>query len=172
MKYKNHIKTVALCLLTMTVFSSCLKDKTYVDFKDAGATIDFPAVAYHGEFNDISLAASPTLTAYPVLVNVSVPKALSTAVHIVLKVDPAALTAYNTAQAAAGLPVYTLMSTNNYTIPDLTATVPANQTSGSVTVNFNTSAILTTDVLPLTIISTDAGVINQYNTILYHVTVK
>jgi len=168
MKNKNYIKTVFLCLLATTVLSSCLKDKRYVDFKDVGATIDLPAVAYNGEYNDITIAPSATLVAYPVLVNVSVPTALSTAVHVVLKVDPAALTAYNTANGTN----YTLMSTTAYTISDLTATVPANQTAGHITVNFNTSAILTTDVLPLSIASTDAGTITQFKTILYHVTVK
>jgi len=167
MKNKNYIKAVFLCLLAMTVFSSCLKDKRYVDFKDVGATIDFPMVAFSGVFQDISLTASATLTAYPVPVNVSVPKALSTAVHVTLKVDPAALTAYNTANGTA----YTLMPTTSYTISDLTATVPANQTAGNITVNFNTATIKTTDVLPLTIASTDAGTITQWKTVLYHVTV-
>lgn len=172
MKHKNYIKGAFLCLLTMTVFSSCLKDKTYVDFKDAGATIDLPAAAFHGPFNEITLAASANPTPYPVLVNVSVPKALGTDVHITLQVDPAALTAYNATLAAAGSPTYTLMSSAAFNIKDLTATVPANQISGQITVNFNTSAILATDILPLTIVSTDAGTINQYKTILYHVIVK
>ena len=171
MKNKNYIKTVFVCLLATTVLSSCLKDKRYVDSKDVGATIDLPAVAYNGEYNNITIAASPTLVAYPVLVNVSVPTALTTAVHVVLKVDPAALTAYNLTLPVDS-PKYTLMSTTAYNITDLTATVPANQTAGHITVNFNTSAILTTDILPLSIASTDAGTITQYKTILYHVTVK
>lgn len=169
MKNKNYIKTVFLCFLAMTIFSSCLKDKRYVDFKDVGATIDFPAVAFNGgPFLGITLAASNTPTAFPVPVNVSVPKALSSPVNITIKVDPAALTAYNTANGTA----YTLMSTTAYNITNLTATVPANQTAGHITVNFNTSAILPTDVLPLTIVSTDAGVITQWKTALYNVTVK
>lgn len=155
----------------MTILSSCLKDKRYVDFKDVGATIDFPAVAYNGgAFLDISLTASATPTTYPVLLNVSVPKALSSAVHITVKVDPAALTAYNASLPAGSTP-YTLMSTSAYNIGSLTVTVPANQTAGKINVNFNTSAILATDILPLTIVSTDAGVISQWKTALYHVTV-
>lgn len=169
MKNTNYIKAVFLCLIAMTVFSSCLKDKRYVDFKDVGATIDFSAVAFSGPFQDITIAPSASLVAYPVLVNVSVPNALSTPVNVGIKVDPAALTAYNTANKTT----YTLMPTTAYTIPNLTVTVPANQTSGTLTVNFNTAVIALGDyVLPLTIASTDQGTITQYKTALYHITIK
>lgn len=170
MKNTKYIKAVFLCLLAMTVLSSCLKDKRYVDFKDVGATIDFPAVAFSGPLQGISIAPSASLVAYPVLVNVSVPNALSTPVNVGIKVDPAALTAYNTANKTA----YTLMPSTAFSIANLTVTVPANQTSGTLTVNFNTAVIAqgSNYVLPLTIASTDQGTITQYKTILYQVTIK
>lgn len=169
MKNKNYIKAVFLCLLAMTVFSSCLKDKSYVDFKDSGALIDLPSVPNLGVLQTLTFAISPTLTTYPVLVNVSVPNALSTPVNVVMKVDADALTAYNTKNAKA----YLLLPSTGYSISNYTVTVPANQTSGTLTVSFNTSvATAGTYVLPLTIASTDQGTISQYKTVLYRIIVK
>ncbi|MGY0036816.1 DUF1735 domain-containing protein [Pedobacter sp. NJ-S-72] len=170
MKNRNYIKLVIFSLLTMTIFSSCLKDKTYVDFPNVGASIDLPAVAFKGIFQSITLTASAGPTSYPVLVNVSVPNALTTPVNVVLKVDADALTNYNVKNNTS----YVLMPAAAFTITNFTATVPANQTSGSITVNFNTSALPAGNnfVLPLTIVSSDAGTISQYKTILYNVSVK
>lgn len=169
MRHKNYIKAVILCLITMTTFSSCLKDDRYVDFKNSGALVDLPAVAFSGIFQEISIKAAATPVAYPVLVNISVPTALTTPVNVVLKVDPDALTTYNTKNAT----VYTLMPSTAYAISNYTATVPANQTAGSITVNFSTAALPAGNnyVLPLTIASADAGTISQYKTVLYKVTV-
>lgn len=170
MKNKKYIRAVILAIFTMTALSSCLKDERYVDFKNVDATIDLPAVAFKGAFQAITIKAAATPVAYPVLVNVSVPTALSTPVNVTLKLDPDALTAYNTKNATT----YVIMPASAYTITNYTATVPANQTSASVTVNFNTAALPAGNnyVLPLTIASADAGIISQWKTVLYNVTVE
>jgi len=170
MKNIKYFSTAVLLLIAASLFSSCLKDDRYVDFKGSGALIDLPAVAYNGVYNDITIKAAATPVAYPVLVNVSVPKALATPVNVLLKLDAEALTAYNTKNSTS----YVLMPASAYTISNYTATVPANQTSGSITVNFVTAALPAGNnfVLPLTIVSSDAGTISQYKTILYHVTVE
>lgn len=170
MKNIKYIRKFTLCLVTVTLLSSCLKDDSYVDFAGSGALVDLPAVAYNGVFNQITITASNAPVAYPVLVNISVPHALSTPVNVTLKLDADALTSYNTRNNKT----YVLMPASAYTITNFTATVPANQTSGSITVNFNSAALPPGNnfVLPLTIASADAGTISQYKTILYQVSTE
>jgi hypothetical protein len=171
MKKINYIKTALLSLTAMALLSSCLKDKRYIDFAASKPLIEFPAAAYGGEFQVAGVAASSTPTAFPIILNIASPSVLSTATTVTVSVNTAALDAYNTANGTSYVP----LPAADYTINSNTVTIPANTRQANYVVNINTVAVGTNAnyVLPVTITAVSGGlIIDQYNTMLYNVTVK
>ncbi|MBC7746351.1 MAG: DUF1735 domain-containing protein [Flavobacterium sp.] len=176
-----NIKTIfnkisIISLIGATFLSSCLKDDAYVDFSKVGTLVELPLAAFNpnaagDKFVVLSYAADLTNVDHPVVVNVASPEPLGSSLAVTLKVDDAALTAYNAAHATT----YTLLPTTAYAIPSLTVTVPAGQRTSTMTVKFNPSAI--TDftlqyVLPISIADASGQKISNYKTVYYVVGVK
>lgn len=174
MKKILYIKTAFLSLAAMATLSSCLKDNShYVDFAGAKPLVELPAATGVGPAGGEFQAAAFDITATPqhinILVNLAAPKPLTTALTVKLSVDPAALTAYNTANSTN----YTLLPAADYS-STLTATIPANQNEATVVININSTLIDPSQsyVLPLTITDGGGQQISNYKTILYNVQVK
>ena len=175
-KLFKNIYVLALGGLALTM-SSCLKSSdTYVDFSKAGTLVELPLAGYSpnadgDKFVFLSYAATLPTVENPVVVNVASPKPLSSALDVTLKVDDAALTAYNTKHATA----YVLLPANAYSIANLKVNVPANQRTATLAVTIKPNMI--TDfskqfVLPITIADAGGQKISNYKTIYYVVGVK
>src|ERR1700761_6052971 len=111
MKKTLYLKA-ALSLMSIALFSSCLKDSQYaVDFTKTTPLVELPGAANvsgsAGTFEVVGLTASDAPSPFNVAVNLAAPQPLSKAVTVKLSVDAAALTAYNTANETD----YTLLPT-------------------------------------------------------------
>jgi hypothetical protein len=172
MKKRFYFISTIMLSATLLSLSSCLKDSRYVDFGAVGTTIELPIEAYHGQGSLIpeALPISSTPQVVPLIVNVASPKPLSSALSVTLAVDPAALTAYNTANGTS----YTLLPPADYSVSSLTVTVPANGREATLNINVNTNLIDLTQhyVLPITIASASGQQISNYNTVLYSILLK
>ena len=173
MKKRLYIITTLMLSAAALSLSSCLKDDAhFTNFAGVGTTIELPIEAYTGVGNLIPEAnvISSTPIALPTIVNVASPKPLTSALNVTLALDPAALTAYNTANGTS----FAILPPADYSVASWTVTVPANQREATLNVNLNTSLIDPSQqyVLPINIASASGQTINQYNTVMYLVQVK
>lgn len=177
MKIKSIFNRFSIMALAgVTFLSACLKDDNFVDFSKVGTLVELPLAAYNPDAKGnkivvLSYPSDATSVDHQVVVNVASPEPVSSNLDVTLKVDDAALTAYNTANATT----YTLMPTNVYTIPSLKVTVPSGQRTTALIVKFNPSLI--TDftkqyVLPISIADASGQKISNYKTVFYVVGVK
>ena len=177
MKLKSLTKIYLItALASIVVFSGCLKDDALIDFSKVGVLVELPLAAYNpnadgDKFVSLSYVSTSTNIDHPVVVNVASPKPLDAPLDVTLKVNEAALTAYNAKHASE----YVILPSNAYSIPNLKVTVPAGQRTATLTVKFNPSAI--TDftkqyVIPITIADASGQKISNYNTVYYVVGVK
>lgn len=175
MKTRLYIKLALAAVVTMTGFSSCLKDdKHYVDFAGATPLIELPSAANVGGSGGLLQKAALDISSTPIpiqlMVNLASPHTLGTAVNVKLSVDEAALTKYNTDNGTS----YQLLPSNTYT-STLTATIAAGTNSAYVTINITSSLInpaITTYALPLTITDGGGQQISNYKTVIFNVQAK
>ena len=158
----------------MVLLSSCLKDSRYIDFGAVKPLVEFPAATGVGSLGGAVVVAALDIVNTPtpvnITVNVAAPHPLTSALKVTLKIDQAALDAYNTANGTS----YALLPAADYTISGLTVTVPANQYEGIFTVNVITTAIDPSQqyILPLTIADASGQQISNYKTVLYNIQAK
>jgi len=175
MKTRLYIKLALAALVTMTGFSSCLKDdKHYVDFAGATPLVELPSAANVGGsgglFQALALDISDTPIPVNLMVNLASPHTLSSNLTVKLSVDQAALTKYNTDNGTN----YELLPAADYT-SSLTAVIPAGQNSANVVINIKSSTIPASNtnlVLPLTITDGGGQKISNSKTVLFNVQVK
>jgi hypothetical protein len=195
MKKKIYSKlTVLVLLVGAGLLSSCLKDKTFVDFSAVGTLVELP-IAASGLVTPVAFPIQTTPQTFKVPVNVAAPKPLTSALTVTLIVDVAALNSYNTTTEAAykkdslayendetgtvaqpaAPTLYTLLPANFYTLDNLKVTVPANQNLGYMTVTLPNTTLLnpaTAYVLPITIADASGQKISNYKTVFYNVQAK
>ncbi|RWY52477.1 BT_3987 domain-containing protein [Mucilaginibacter gilvus] len=175
MKKTFYIKTAFVALFALAGLSSCLKDDShYVDFAGATPLVELPSAANVGGsgglFQALALDISATPVSVSLAVNLAAPKTLGSDLAVKLSVDPAALTAYNTANGTS----YQLLPASYYT-STLSATIKAGTNLSAFVINVNSALIdpaNTNYVLPLTITDGGGQQISNYKTVLYNVQVK
>lgn len=173
MKKKLNLITITLLSAALLNLSSCLKDDgRYINFAGSPATVDLPLESYNGVGNLVAesynIVSTPTLL--PCIVNVSAPNPLTYPLKVTLKVDTAALTAYNAANNTS----YTLLPAADYTVSSWVVTIPANVNLDTLKIYIKTSAIDPSQqyLLPISIADASGVTINQFHTLLYNVQVK
>lgn len=120
MKKVNYIKTALALLLTVSVFSSCLKDSaTTVDFSKGGQSAEIPLSGLNNFGND-AITSDTAEVSFGVNINGST--TLSRAQDITVDVDAAKIAAYNAANPAI---VYEAMPANAYTFKTTVVNIPA-----------------------------------------------
>ncbi len=175
MKMINKIKTISWSMgLLVALFSlpSCLKNGNYfVDFASAGASVDLPLAANHGNgLVAYTYNATVTSATIPVYVNLASPAKLGTATTLSVALDTAGLDAYNTNNGTS----YTVLPDSVYTITgSYDLSIPANQRLDSFQVNLDLTKLDLSGsyVLPYTIVSA-AVPIEQWNHLLLYISVK
>ncbi|WP_413670319.1 DUF1735 domain-containing protein [Mucilaginibacter sp. Mucisp86] len=174
MKTRLYIKLALAALVTMTAFSSCLKDdKHYVDFAGAKPLVELPSAANVGGsgglFQPVAFDISSTPIPLNLMVNLAAPHTLSSNLTVKLSVDQAALTKYNTDNETS----YELLPAEDYT-STLSVVIPANQNSANLVINFKTNLIDPSKDYALPITITDGGgqQISNYKTVIFNVQVK
>ena len=172
----KKILTISIGLIFTGIFSSCLKDSTYMDVSNTEPIIEFGQSAangiygpngYYGAFIynptnfsvDTNIVANDT-TIYNVIqandtavaLILASPQVLNDTVVATLKIDTTQITAFNTANGTA----YTSLPTNLYNIPSLVDTILPGHRVGSVSVNilpFPQSLIHYNYALPLALVN-------------------
>ena len=196
MKNKKYSILTLTTAAIMLMMSSCLKDSRYVDFSKVGTLVELPLAAFTGAGNlaPEALPIQSTPQTFPVVINVAAPKALSTALSVTLKLNTDSLAKFNqgllntfntdstayandttgTVAAPAPLIQYALPPTGSYSIPSLTATVPANQHETTISITVNTSLLNPSSayVIPITLVSASGQKISNYNTVFYNIQAK
>ena len=174
MKTRLYIKLALAALVTMTGFSSCLKDdKHYVDFAGAAPLVELPSAANVGGsgglFQPVVVDNAPSVPVN-LAVNLASPHTLSTALTVKLSVDEAALASYNSTSDDK----YILLPASDYT-SSLSVTIPAGQNLVNLVINVKSSLIdpsITNYVLPLTITDGGGQKISNYKTVLLNIQAK
>ena len=158
--------SIMLGLTAMLGFSSCLKDSNYVDFAAVGTTIEIPL---SGKGGITSLAGGSDTVVKQFAVNIASPKPLSSDLTVTLAVDPAALTAYNTANTAV---VFEPFPTGSYTIDKLSAVIPAGTRTQLISITFDKTKLDPSKsyMLPISITDAQGQTINgNYHTKYYSI---
>ncbi|MBD1363644.1 DUF1735 domain-containing protein [Mucilaginibacter sp. ZT4R22] len=171
MKKISYLKNISMLLGLAAVvsFSSCLKDKNFVDFAAVGVTVELPLAPSGIQAQSFEISSTPAT--FQIAVNVASPKPLSTPLDVTIAVDQAALTAYNTANSTS----YELLPAAAYTLSGTKLTVPANQRLVYLTVTVKSSVIDPSKayVLPISLVDASGQTINaNYHTLLTIVGVK
>ena len=172
-KLKNISKIytgLAFFVLVLSL-SSCLKNGNYfADFAAAAGSVDLPLAASNNNgVEAFSFDVTVTSTVLPIYANVASPSLPTKATTVVLALDTAYLTTYNTANNTN----YELLPDSVYKISSLNMTIPAGKRLDSVNVSYDFTKLNLTHsyVLPITIASSSLP-IEQWNHLLYYVSVK
>ena len=172
MKTQKIVRLTALSFIIMAVtsLSSCLKDSRYVNYAGVTPFVELPLVASNGAFTAAAFNISSTPTLLPLVVNLASPKPPTSPVSVTLAVNAAAVAAYNTANSTN----YTLLPAADYSIANLTVTIPAGQNTATLAIMINSSLVDPAGqfLLPITISSAGSYAISVSNTILYNVQAK
>ncbi|MFC0517257.1 DUF1735 domain-containing protein [Mucilaginibacter angelicae] len=121
MKKLNYIKTILLGLAATASLSSCLKDKTYVDFSQGGVSAELPLSG----LNSFSADAITTDTAIISFgVNIASSKTLTTDTKITVDVIPTKIAEYVKNNPAVQ---YEIMPATAYTFKTTIVDIPAGQ---------------------------------------------
>jgi hypothetical protein len=175
MKTKLYIKLALAALVTVTGFSSCLKDdKHYVDFAGATPLVELPSAANVGGKGGLLQSAGLDISATPVpinlMVNLASPHTLSSDLTVKVSLDPAALAKYNTDNGTDFIALPPAYYTSTYT-----AVIPANKNQAYVVINVKSNLIdpaITNYALPLTITDGGGQQISNYKTVIFNVQAK
>ncbi|MEZ0542383.1 BT_3987 domain-containing protein [Fibrella arboris] len=134
MKRLISLSLIGSLALSLT---SCLKDDAhYVDFAGAASVIDIPTSAFYGVVANNGLTIQSTPLSYSFNVNLSGPQTLGQDVTVNLAVDPAVLTAYNTANGTAYKPLPSTL----YQLSTTSTTIKAGQRLAPVSITFYSGA--------------------------------
>lgn len=196
MKKIFNIKAVLLALLTVSLFSSCLKDDTrYIPFQNDGPVVDFAIVPFGGALQTATLSSAATTNSLNALISLAGQHDYSTPTSVTLIVDQAAMTAtYGSTYTLLPASVYTVSSLSTSGNPGIQQRIENNQpivgtplalpSASEAMISFviNTpayQALVTanpgvTYMLPLTIssVSGNGAVIDQYHTVYFKIAIK
>jgi len=172
MKTRKLIKFTALSIIALAVtsLSSCLKDPRFVDYASSTPFVELPLDASNGSFTAAAFNIVSTPSSMPLVVNYAAAKPRTTALTVTLKVDAAALAAYNTANGTS----YTLLPAADYSIPSLTVTIPAGQNTATMNILINSSLVDPSGsfILPISIADGGGVAISVSSTLLFNVQAK
>lgn len=194
---KKYITLYSVLALLAVLFSSCLKNEAnYTDFSKVGALVELPLSAYTGagKLTPVALPIQAAAQPISIVVNLAAPQPLKSNLTVTLALDPAALKAYNDkniaqykadstaaandATGATAEPtyptIYTMLPSTFFTLSGLTAVIPANQNTASITANVVTKDfdLSASYVLPISITDASGQKISNYKTILFNVQAK
>jgi hypothetical protein len=148
MKKKLYLITTITLSAAMLFLSSCLKDKTYVDFSKVGTIVNFPLGGTPYFSQDAITSSADTITE-TFVVNISSPTAPTTATNITLAVDNTVVTSYDQANPAVA-----------YQDVPTTATIAAGARTAQFSVTFYKSLLDPSKSYMLPIRITNAGGLN------------
>lgn len=172
MKTRKLIKFTALSIIALAVtsLSSCLKDPRFVDYASSTPFVELPLDASNGSFTAAAYAIVSTPSSLPVVVNYAAAKPRTSPLTVTLKVDAAALAAYNTANGTS----FTMLPAADYSIPSLTVTIPAGQNTATLNILINSSLVdpAGSFILPISIADGGGVAISVSSTLLYNVQAK
>jgi hypothetical protein len=172
MKTRKLIKFIALTVLVLTVtsLSSCLKDSRFVNYAGVTPFVELPLVAANGAFTAEAFTIVATPINLPLAVNYAAPKPRTSPLTVTLKIDQAALDAYNKANSTT----FTILPAADYSIASLTATIPAGQNTATINIIINISKVDPNGsfILPISIADAGGVVISTSSTIFYNVQAK
>jgi hypothetical protein len=152
------------CLLSIGLFSSCLKDTPYMDVSHTQPIIEFGLTAANGITQPLQYDSSGTSletdvdTAIGLLI--ASPQVLSQAYTITVGIDTSQISAFNAVNTAGpnGTTLtFSLMPSSMYSLPNTAITIPAGYRVGRIPVTLDLSQLplFTGYALPLKI--TDGG---------------
>jgi hypothetical protein len=172
MKTRKLTKFTALTALVLAVtsLSSCLKDSRFVNYAGVTPFVELPLAAANGAFTAEAFTIVATPITLPLAVNYAAPKPRTSPLTVTLKVDQAALDAYNSANKTS----YTILPAADYSIASLTVTIPAGQNTAIVAISINISKVDPNGsfILPISIADGGGVAISTSSTILYNVQAK
>ena len=172
MKTRKFIKLTALSIIALAVtsLSSCLKDPRFVNYAGSIPFVELPLAASNGAFTPEAYTIVATPIPLPLVVNYAAAKPRTSPLTVTLKVDQAALTAYNTANGTS----YTLLPAADYSIASLSVTIPAGQNTATLPIVINISQVDPNGsfILPISISDASGVAISSSATILYNVQAK
>jgi Domain of unknown function (DUF1735)/Domain of unknown function (DUF4361) len=133
---KTILSLLAFAGITLSM-TGCLKDDAnFVDFKNTpNPVVQFPTTANKGLEDPQGFFIKTAPVSYTFNVGVSSSSPISQAITVTLAIDDALLKQYNADNGTT----YRLPPASLYTIPTLTATIPAGQQFAMVGVNLTTS---------------------------------
>ena len=153
-------------ILIMTVIaislSSCLKDKSYVNFASGSNVVNFPQSGLDFFGND-AILSDTTVVQFAVDYATANP---NPAISATVAVDPTLITSYEATNSAI---TYELMPTSAYTLSATTVSIPAGQQYSFITLTVykNTLDPSKSYMLPIKIASATAGTISANQSVHY-----
>ena len=148
------------CLLSIGLFSSCLKDTPYMDVSHTQPIIEFGLTAANGWTQPLQYDSTGTSLENDVDTAIGLviasPQVLSQSYTITVGIDTSQISAFNavnTAGPTGGALTFSLMPSSMYSMPDTVITIPAGYRIGRIPVNLYLSQLplYTAYALPLKI---------------------
>jgi hypothetical protein len=160
MKTKYTSRVLAFLVLTV-LFSSCLKDKRYIDFAGVGTIVEFPLGGQINFGADAITEDPDTLDNSTIVrqfaVNVASPDIPNKETKITLGVDNSLVTSYNASQSVVS---YEVMPADAFKFTDQSVTIPSGQRVAIVSVTFYKAKLDPSKSYMLPIKIADAGGLN------------
>lgn len=156
---KNKILIIITFLAGTLMFNSCLKDKLNSDWTSSLAGKMYAEIPNNGK-QAITITPDPTDQDIRFLVNIATDALPTSDITITVAPDPAALAAYNTANAT------TYVAYPTFTIVNPTVTIKAGTRNANVHVTLKSANLLnlsTAWMVPISITSASGGVIVASN---------
>lgn len=128
----NRINLIVAVSIAFGLTACLNDDEHFVNFAGAGYVAEIPYVANRSILKPVSVSASSASTVTPVDINIASPNPPTEDIPVTVAIDNAALTAYNTANKTAYVP----LPTAAYQLTNPTVTITAGQRIATVNVNF------------------------------------
>jgi hypothetical protein len=151
------------CLLSIGLFSSCLKDTPYLDVSHTQPIIEFGQTAANGLTQPLQYDSSGTSLETDVDTAIGLviasPQVLSQSYTITVGIDTSQISAFNAAnianQTSEDTLTFTMLPSSMYSLPDTVITIPAGYRVGRIPVTLYLSQLplYTPYALPLKIIN-------------------
>jgi hypothetical protein len=154
------------CILSIAVFSSCLKSTPYLDVSNTQPIIEFgisPANGWYGPFQYDSTGSSlETDVDTAVGLVIASPQVLSKSYTITVGIDTSQINAFNASGADNTNLTFTMLPSSMYTMTKAVITIPAGYRIGRIPISLKLSQLplMTAYALPLRIIDGDGLLIS------------
>jgi hypothetical protein len=155
---------IAIGAVVISLFASCLKDKTYLNLAATQPIVEFGQSAANGVYNPVNgyygafpFAADtlngPAIPAYDTAVALVLasPQVLNDSISVTIEIDTTQISAYNAAEGDS----LTLLPANLYVLPQTVIGIGAGFRIGNIPVTIDMGAFPTHHqyALPITIVS-------------------